>query len=142
MKKIAGGILALLMALSISAFAQQDQSSDKPEMKNEQKTEKAEHKQAKKEAKAENKEAKAAEKGKAMRLTGWVKEENGQTVFVNDKDKQSWNVSNPDLLKGHEGHHVHVKATLDESNHSLNVEKVTMMRQAKQANAEKHKKGQ
>ena len=140
MKRIASGIFALLFALSISAFAQQDQSSDKPEMKNEQKTEKAERKQAKKEAKAESKEAKASAKDKAMRLTGWVKEENGQTMFVNDKDKQSWNVSNPDLLKGHEGHHVRVTAKLNDSDHSMNVEKVSMMRHSKQANGEKHTK--
>ncbi|HEU5452895.1 MAG TPA: hypothetical protein VFU76_12955 [Terriglobales bacterium] len=142
MKRIASGVLALLFALSIAAFAQEDQSSNKPEMKNEQKTEKAERKHAKKEAKAENKEAKASEKGKAMRLTGWVKDENGQTVFVNDKDKQTWNVSNADLLKGHEGHHVRVTAKLDDANHSMNVEKVSMLRQGKQANHEKHKKGQ
>ena len=36
--------------------------------------------------KAEKKEAKAAEKGKAMSLTGWVKDQDGKTVFVNDKD--------------------------------------------------------
>jgi hypothetical protein len=83
--------------------------------------------------KAEKKEAKAAEKGKAMRLTGWVKDEGGKTVFVNDKDKQSWNIENMDAVKGHEGHHVKVKAKLNEADHSLNVEKLTLMRKAKQS---------
>jgi len=83
--------------------------------------------------KAEKKEAKAAAKDKAMSLTGWVKDEGGKTVFVNDKDKQSWNIENMDAVKGHEGHHVKVKAKLNEADHSLNVEKLTMMRKAKQS---------
>ena len=83
--------------------------------------------------KAEKKEAKAAEKGKSMSLTGWVKDEGGKTVFVNDKDKQSWNIENMDAVKGHEGHHVKVKAKLNEADHSMNVEKLTMMRKAKQS---------
>jgi len=87
----------------------------------------------KKVAKAEKKEAKAAEKGKDMSLTGWVKEEGGKDVFVNDKDKQSWDISNQDAVKGHEGHHVKVKAKLDEANHSMTVDKLTMMKKAKQS---------
>jgi hypothetical protein len=86
--------------------------------------------------KAEKKEAKAAEKGKTMSLTGWVKDQDGKTVFVNDKDKQAWNISNMDAVKGHEGHHVKVKAKLNEADHSLNVEKLTMMRKGKQAGEE------
>jgi hypothetical protein len=87
--------------------------------------------------KAEKKEAKAAEKGKSMSLTGWVKDQDGKTVFVNDKDKQAWNIENMDAVKGHEGHHVKVKAKLNEADHSLNVEKLTMMGKAKQTAEEK-----
>jgi len=87
----------------------------------------------KKVAKAEKKEAKAAEKGKSMALTGWVKDQDGKAVFENDKDKQSWTISNPDAMKGHEGHHVKVKAKLNEADHSLTVEKLTMMRKGKQS---------
>ena len=86
----------------------------------------------KKTDKAEKKEAKAAEKGKSMSLTGWVKEQDGKTVFINDKDKQAWNIENMDAVKGHEGHHVKVKAKLNESDHSVNVEKLTMLRKGKQ----------
>ena len=91
----------------------------------------------KKTEKAEKKEAKAAAKDKAMSLTGWVKEQDGKTVFVNDKDKQAWNIENMDAVKGHEGHHVKVKAKLNEADHSLNVEKLTMMRKSKQTAEEK-----
>lgn len=87
----------------------------------------------KKEEKAEKKEAKAAAKGKDMSLTGWVKDDNGKTVFVNDKDKQSWDIANPDAVKGHEGHHVKVKAKLDEANHSVTIDKLSMMKKSKQA---------
>jgi hypothetical protein len=93
----------------------------------------------KKTAKAEKKEAKAAAKDKSMSLTGWVKEQDGKTVFINDKDKQAWNISNMDAVKGHEGHHVKVKAKLNEADHSINVEKLTMMRKSKQTAEEKQK---
>ena len=86
--------------------------------------------------KAEKKEAKAAEKGKAMSLTGWVKDQDGKTMFINDKDKQAWSIENMDAVKGHEGHHVKVKAKLNESDHSLNVEKLTMLRKGKQTGEE------
>lgn len=94
----------------------------------------------KKEEKAEKKEAKAAAKGKDMRLTGWVKEDNGKVVFVNDKDKQSWDIANPDAVKGHEGHHVKVRAKLDEANHSITIDKLTMMKKSKQSGETKSDK--
>ncbi len=93
----------------------------------------------KKVAKAEKKEAKAAEKGKSMSLTGWVKEQDGKTVFINDKDKQAWSIANTDAVKGHEGHHVKIKAKLNEADHSVNVEKLSMLRKAKQTAEEKQK---
>ncbi|HKR94786.1 MAG TPA: hypothetical protein VJW55_05470, partial [Candidatus Angelobacter sp.] len=96
----------------------------------------------KKVQKAENKEAKAAAKDKTMSLTGWVKEQDGKTVFINDKDKQAWSISNLDAVKGHEGHHVKVKAKLNEADHSLDVEKVTMMRKGKQTAQEQKKEDQ
>jgi hypothetical protein len=125
MKKIYAAVFACLLGMSLLGFAQdtssQSTSSDK------------------KVAKAEKKEAKAAAKNKDMRLTGWVKEEAGKDVFVNDKDKQSWDISNQDAVKGHEGHHVRIKAKLDESNHSLNVDKLTMMKKSKQSGEMKTK---
>jgi hypothetical protein len=93
----------------------------------------------KKVAKAEKKEAKAAEKGKSMSLTGWIKDQDGKTMFINDKDKQAWNISNMDAVKGHEGHHVKVKAKLNEGDHSVNVEKLSMLRKSKQTAEEKQK---
>ena len=126
MKKIYAAVFACLLGMSLLGFAQ-DTSSQTSTSTDKTVT------------KAEKKEAKAAEKGKDMRLTGWVKEEAGKTVFVNDKDKQSWDISNPDAVKGHEGHHVRVKAKLDEANHSLTVDKLTMMKKSKQSDEMKTK---
>ena len=53
------------------------------------------------------------------------------------EDKQAWSISNMDAVKGHEGHHVKVKAKLNEADHSLNVEKLSMMRKGKQTAEEK-----
>ena len=119
MRKIYAAVFTLLFGFSMLGFAQDTSSTSTSTDK--------------KVAKAEKKEAKAAAKGKDMSLTGWVKEEGGKDVFVNDKDKQTWEISNPDAVKGHEGHHVKVKAKLDESSHSLTVDKLTMMKAKKQA---------
>jgi hypothetical protein len=83
-------------------------------------------------AKAEKKEAKAADKGKSMSLTGWIKADDGKTNFVNDKDKDTWSISNPDAVKGHEGHHVKIKAMLNEGDHSVKVESLSMLSKGKQ----------
>jgi hypothetical protein len=123
MKRVLTLLFAFLLTASLSLVAQEaggkDQSSPGSNDKKVQK--------------AEKKEANAAEKGKSMSLTGWVRDQGGKTVFENDKDKQSWEISNPDAVKGHEGHHVKVKAMLNEADHSMNVEKVTMMRKGKQS---------
>lgn len=89
--------------------------------------------------KAEKKEAKAAEKGKTMSLTGWIKTEDGKPHFVNDKDKKTWEISNPDAVQGHDGHHVKIKAKLDEPNHSVNVESLSMLSKSKQTGEEQKK---
>jgi len=94
----------------------------------------------KKTAKAEKKEAKAGEKGKALSLTGWVKTEGDKVTFVNDKDKQTWNVKNADVLKPLDGKHVKVKATPDESDHSLTVDNVKELRKGKQSGETKASK--
>src|SRR5258707_13839820 len=67
----------------------------------------------KKVAKAEKKEAKAAEKGKSMSLTGWVKDQDGKTGFLKDKEKQAWSVADLVALDGHEGRELKEKADLN-----------------------------
>ena len=124
MKRLLTLLFAFLVTASLSLMAQEPANKDQSSSND------------KKVQKAEKKEAKASEKGKEMSLTGWVRDQGGKTVFENDKDKQSWDISNPDAVKGHEGHHVKVKAKLDESNHSMTVDKLTMMRKSKQTGEE------
>src|SRR6476469_3832618 len=121
MRRVLTGLIVALLYWSIGSFAQY--SSDAPSDRQE--------------TRAEKKEAKAAAKGRTMRLTGWVKNEGGKTVFVNDKDKQNWNVDNPDALNGHEGHHVRVRAKLNESDKSVHIVSVKMMAKRKQASETK-----
>ncbi|HTK96297.1 MAG TPA: hypothetical protein VL382_11740 [Terriglobales bacterium] len=128
---------AFVLAMAMSAFAQQagsasDHDSMNSNSQNDQTT------SDKKVAKAEKKEEKAAAKGKSMRLTGWVKTEGDKVTFVNDKDKQSWDVSNADMVKGHDGHHVKVKAKLDETSHSMTIQDVKMLRKSKQTAQEQN----
>ncbi len=117
MKRVITLLFAFLITASLTLVAQEPASKD--QTANDKSVQKA-----------EKKEANAAAKGKTMSLTGWVKDQDGKTVFINDKDKQAWNISNVDAVKGHEGHHVKVKAKLNESDHSMNVEKLTMMARA------------
>jgi len=125
MKRLLTLLFAFLVTASLSLAAQEAATKDQSSSND------------KKVQKAEKKEAKASEKGKDLSLTGWVRDQGGKTVFENDKDKQSWDISNPDAVKGHEGHHVKVKAKLDESNHSLTVDKLSMLRKSKQSGEEK-----
>jgi hypothetical protein len=41
---------------------------------------------------------------KASSITGKISDDG--KMFVSDKDSKSWTISNPDAVKGHEGHHV------------------------------------
>jgi hypothetical protein len=134
MKRVMTLVFAFLLASSLTLFAQ-TAGSDNSNAQGDKAATKAD----KKADKAEKKEAKAAAKGKSLSLTGWVKTEDGKPVFVNDKDKASWTIANPDVVSGHDGHHVKVKAKLNESDHSINVESLKMLGKRKQTAEEKDK---
>jgi hypothetical protein len=61
-------------------------------------------------------------------LKGTVKAEGDKVVFVNDADQKSWDVMNPETLKGHEGHHVQVSAHVYASKDSIHVMSVKMLK--------------
>jgi pentapeptide MXKDX repeat protein len=61
---------------------------------------------------------------KAVTLSGKVSDD-GKT-FMSDKDDKSWTISNPETVKGHEGHHVTVKAQPDPSKHEIHVTSLKM----------------
>ena len=46
--------------------------------------------------------------------------------FVSDKDGKTWTISNPDAVKGHEGHHVTLKAQADADKGTVKVQSLKM----------------
>jgi Ni/Co efflux regulator RcnB len=108
MKKLMVCLLALTFVVGVSAFAQQDttskQSSDQM-------------------SKSDQTSAKAPLKT----LKGTVKAEGDKVVFV-DKDGKSWDVMNPEELKGHEGHQVQLSAHVYADKSAIHVTSVKMMK--------------
>jgi hypothetical protein len=60
---------------------------------------------------------------KAAHITGKISDD-GKT-FVSD-DGKSWTISNPDAVKGHEGHHVTLKANVSADGSAVNVVSLKM----------------
>ena len=61
-------------------------------------------------------------------IKGWVKADGDKVTFVADKDKKSWDVINPEALKGHEGHHVEVSAHVYADKGQIHVMSVKMLK--------------
>jgi hypothetical protein len=62
-------------------------------------------------------------------LKGTVKQgDDNKLWFVNDSDNKSWEVMNPEALKGHEGHHVQVSAHVYADKNSIHVMSVKMLK--------------
>ena len=62
---------------------------------------------------------------KATTIPGKISED-GKS-FVSDKDNKTWTISNPDAVKGHEGHHVALKAHIDASKNEVDVVSLKML---------------
>jgi hypothetical protein len=60
-------------------------------------------------------------------LKGTVKAEGDKVTFVSDADQKSWDVMNPETLKGHEGHHVQLRAHVYADKNSIHVMSVKML---------------
>ena len=61
---------------------------------------------------------------KAASVTGKISDD-GKT-FVSDKDGKTWTINNPDAVKGHEGHHVTLKAHVSSDKTSVDVVSLKM----------------
>jgi len=61
-------------------------------------------------------------------LKGTVKADGDKLTFVNDADQKSWDVMNPETLKGHEGHHVQLSAHVYADKNSIHVMSVKMLK--------------
>lgn len=101
MKKILAVVLAVGLALSVVSFAQ--------EM-----------------GKAASTDKTAAAPLKTLK--GTVKADGDKLTFVNDKDQKSWDVMNPEALKGHEGHHVQLSAHVYADKNAIHVMSVKMLK--------------
>ena len=61
-------------------------------------------------------------------IKGTVTADGDKLTFVSDKDKKSWEVANPEALKGHEGHHVEVSAHVYADKNQIHVMSVKMLK--------------
>src|SRR5437660_568948 len=61
---------------------------------------------------------------KASNITGKISDD-GKT-FVSDKDGKSLTINNPDAVKGHEGHHVTLKAHVSADKTAVDVVSLKM----------------
>jgi hypothetical protein len=103
MKKVMVCLLALTFAMSLTAFAQQDSTMSPAQ-------------------------ADSGAKAPLMTLKGTVKADGDKYTFVNDKDGKSWDVMNPEELKGHEGHHVQLSAHVYADKGQIHIMSVKMLK--------------
>jgi hypothetical protein len=110
MKKVLVSLLALTFAMTLTAFAQDASTSQDSNMSQTQ--------------------ADQGAKAPLMTLKGTVKADGDKYMFVNDKDGKSWDVMNPEELKGHEGHHVQLSAHVYADKNSIHIMSVKMIKGA------------
>ena len=73
---------------------------------------------------------------KAVSVTGKISDD-GKT-FVSDKDSKSWTISNPEAVKGHEGHHVTLKADVDSDKNEVHVISLKMAKDHMKSDSMQH----
>jgi hypothetical protein len=108
MKKVSICLLGLTLAMSLTALAQDASVAQDNSMSQTQ--------------------ADQGAKAPLMTLKGTVKADGDKYTFVNDKDGKSWDVMNPETLKGHEGHHVQLSAHVYADKNSIHIMSVKMVK--------------
>jgi hypothetical protein len=109
MKKVMICLLCLTFAMSLAAFAQPNTNMIAAQMD-------------------------SGAKAPLMTLKGTVKADGDKYTFVNDKDGKSWDVINPETLKGHEGHHVELSAHVYADKNAVHVMSVKMLKGGSMSN--------
>ncbi|MBV8051085.1 MAG: hypothetical protein JOZ80_07850 [Acidobacteriaceae bacterium] len=71
---------------------------------------------------------KAAPAAPLKNIKGTVKADGDKLTFVSDKGMKSWDVMNPEALKGHEGHHVELSAHVYADKNAIHVMSVKMLK--------------
>jgi pentapeptide MXKDX repeat protein len=59
-----------------------------------------------------------------VQVTGKIS--NDGKTFMGDTDSKNWTISNPDAVKGHEGHHVILTAHVDNDKNEVHVMSLKM----------------
>ena len=72
-----------------------------------------------------------ADKAPLKSIKGTIKADGDKVMFVADSDQKSWDIMNPEAVKGHEGHHVEVSAHVYADKMAIHVMKVKMMKDSK-----------
>jgi hypothetical protein len=67
---------------------------------------------------------------KTVSITGKISADG--TMFVSDKDSKNWTISNPDAVKGHEGHNVTLQAQVDADKNEVHVVGLNMAKDSMQ----------
>jgi len=75
--------------------------------------------------------AKKAPAAPLKNLKGTVKADGDKLTFVSDKDSKSWDIVNPEAVKGHEGHHVELSAHVYADKGQIHVMSVKMLKAEK-----------
>ncbi|HET9407020.1 MAG TPA: hypothetical protein VFO39_07255 [Candidatus Sulfotelmatobacter sp.] len=109
MKKLMVGLLGLVFAFAMAAYAQQDSTGQYPSQSGQTSADQS------------------AAKAPLKTLKGTVQTQGDKVMFVEDNGK-SWNVMNPEELKAHEGHHVQVSAHVYADKEEIHVMHVKMMK--------------
>ena len=105
MKKLLALVLGLSVIFTVAAFAQDaGQSADTTD--------------------------KTAASAPLKTIKGTVKADGDKLTFVSDTDQKSWDVMNPEALKGHEGHHVQISAHVYADKMAVHVMSVKMLKQS------------
>jgi hypothetical protein len=104
MKSLMVCLLAVTFAMGLTAFAQQEGTMSPTQ------------------------DDQMAPKAPLMTLKGTVKADGDKYTFVNDKDGKSWDVMNPEALKGHDGHHVQLSAHVYADKNAIHVMSVKMLK--------------
>lgn len=108
MRKVMVCLLALTFVVGVTAFAQQDTTSQKDNM-------------------SQTQSDQTSAKAPLKTLKGTVKAEGDKVTFV-DSNGKSWDVMNPEELKAHDGHHVQVSAHVYADKDSIHVMSVKMLK--------------
>jgi hypothetical protein len=137
MKKLTIGMFFVVLTFALSAFAQDSMGNMSSSSSTSTKT---------------TTTASSKKMGKAVTVKGWVSDAKcgagnasadkeacakkcvaggEKIVFVADKDKKVWNVTNPDALKDHVGHHVSVRGHVDADAGTVHVVSVKMVSKTK-----------